>query len=126
MLNSIGAFYFLMSYYIQELGKKFIRPYVWSIALYGSKTRTRSRSIWRASKYSAGGEWKRENGHISNEEVLDRRGGRKKLLNNILQRIVNWIDHILRRNCLLHDTIDEQMTKLKGVGIRTSQLFNDF
>jgi hypothetical protein len=37
---------------------------------------------------------------------------------------VNWIDRIPRRNCLLHDAIEEQMTEVKGVERRT-QLFGD-
>ena len=31
---------------------------------------------------------------------------------------MNWIGHILRRNCLLNDAIKEQMTEMKGVGRR--------
>ena len=40
------------------------------------------------------------------------------LLNNILCRKANWIGHILRRNCFLHNVIEGQMTKVKGVGKR--------
>ena len=45
-----------------ELRKKLVRCYVWSFALYGSETwtlRKLERSIWRASKCGAGGEWRR-------------------------------------------------------------------
>ena len=38
----------------------------------------------------------------------------RTLLNNILHRKVNWIGHILRRNCLNHDAIEGQMTEVKG------------
>ena len=44
------------------------------------------------------------------EKVLGRVGGKRTLLNNILRRKVNWIDHIPRRNCLLHYAIEGQMT----------------
>ena len=47
-----------------------------------------------------------------------------KLLNNILRRKANWIGHILRRNCVLHDAIEGQMTEVEGVGRRT-QLLDD-
>ena len=49
------------------------------------------------------------------------------LLNNILRRNVNWIRHILRKSCLLHDAIEEQMTDVKGVGRRRRrrQLLNN-
>ena len=33
--------------------------------------------------------------------------------------------HILRRNCLLRDAIEEQMTEVKGVGRRGTQLLGD-
>ena len=34
---------------------------------------------------------------VTNEQVLDRTGEKRTLLNNILRRKVNWIDHMLRR-----------------------------
>ena len=57
-------------------------------------------------------------------EVLECIGEKRTLLNNILFREANWIGHILRRNCLIHDTIEAQMTEVKGVGRRT-QLIDD-
>jgi hypothetical protein len=32
---------------------------------------------------------------------------------------------ILRRNCLLHDAVEGQMTEVKGVGRRKQQLLDD-
>ena len=55
---------------------------------------------------------------VTNERVLDHIGEKRTLLNNILSRKSNWIGHILRRNCLLHDAIEGQMTEVKGVGRR--------
>ena len=49
---------------------------------------------------------------------------KRTFLNNILRGKVNWIGHILRRNCLLHDAIEGQMAEVKGVGRRT-QLLDD-
>ena len=43
---------------------------------------------------------------VTNEQVLDHIGEKRTLLNNILRRKANWIGRILRRNCLLHDTIE--------------------
>ena len=62
---------------------------------------------------------------VTNEQVLDRTGEKRTLLNNILRRKVNRIRHILRRNCLLHDAIEGNMTEVKGVGRRRTQLLND-
>ena len=61
---------------------------------------------------------------VSNEQALGRIGERRTLLNDILRRKVNWIGHIQRRNCFLHDAIEGQITEMKGVGRRT-QLLDD-
>jgi hypothetical protein len=53
----------------------------------------------------------------TNEKVLERKGEKRTLLNNILHREVKWIVHILKINYLLHDAIEGQMT----IG-RTQQL----
>ena len=55
---------------------------------------------------------------VTNEQVLDRIREKRTLLNNILRRQANWIGHILRRNYLLHDAIEGQMTEVRGVGRR--------
>ena len=39
--------------------------------------------------------------HVSNEEVLLRVNGQRNILHEIRKRKVNWIGHIMRRNCLL-------------------------
>ena len=57
--------------------------------------------------------------------VVERVGEKRTLLNNILRRKANRIDHILRRNCLFHDAIEGQMTEVKGVGRRRTQLLDD-
>ena len=50
---------------------------------------------------------------VTNEQVLDRIGEKRTLLNNILRRKTNWIGHIMRINCLLHDAIQGRMTEVK-------------
>ena len=61
---------------------------------------------------------------ITNEHVLNCIGEKRTLLNNILRTKANWIGHILRRNCLLHDAIEGLMTEVK-VGRRRRQLLDD-
>ena len=39
--------------------------------------------------------------HVRNEDVLLRVKEQRNILHEIRQRKVNWIGHILRRNCLL-------------------------
>ena len=40
------------------------------------------------------------------DQVLDRIGEKRTLINNIIRRIINWIGHIRRRNCLLDYAIE--------------------
>ena len=55
-------------------------------------------TIWTAFKIK----WTDE---VTNQEVFELIGVNGRLVNNILRRKDNWIEHILRRNCLLHDSI---------------------
>jgi hypothetical protein len=89
-----------------ELRKKLVRCYIWSIALYGAETWTlravdqkhlESSEVWcwrRMEKIS----W---TDHVKNEEVLLRAKEQRNILHEIRKWKVNWIGHILRRNCLL-------------------------
>ena len=91
-----------------EIRKKFVRCYVWRIALYESESWTlrqmeqeylESFEMWclrRMEKLK----WSEK---VTNEEILERMGKKRTRLNNMLRRIGNWIGHILRRNCLLHE-----------------------
>jgi hypothetical protein len=49
--------------------------------------------------------------HVRNEEVLLTVNEQRNILHEIRKRNVNWIGHILRRNCLLKKVIEE---KIKG------------
>ena len=50
---------------------------------------------------------------VTNEDVLKPIGKKRKLINNILLRKVNWFGPILRRNCLLNDAIEDETTEVK-------------
>ena len=47
---------------------------------------------------------------VTNEKSLERVEEKRTLANNILFRKVIWIKYIQRRNCLLHDPIEVQIT----------------
>jgi len=49
--------------------------------------------------------------HVKNAEVLLRVKEQRNILHEISKRKVNWIGHILRRNCLLQRVIEG---KIKG------------
>ena len=55
---------------------------------------------------------------LTNEQVLDRIGKKRTVLNNILRRKANWIGPYSEKNY----AIEGQMTELKGVGRRTRSL----
>jgi hypothetical protein len=83
--------------------------YVRNIALYGSET-------WTLRKLEWNGEHEmwcyrrieklKSSEKVTNEQVFERIGKMRTLLNNILPRKANWIDHIQRRNCLHHEAIE--------------------
>ena len=50
---------------------------------------------------------------VTNEEVLERIGDKRTHLYNILCRKANWNGHIVRKNCLLYDVIEGQLTEGK-------------
>ena len=103
---------FLTSKLNIELKKKLVRYYVWSIALYGSVTWTLRKLELKYLESFEMWCWKRMekikwSEKVTNEQVLDRIGEKRTLLNNILRRKANWIGHILRTNCLLHWRTDD-------------------
>jgi hypothetical protein len=49
--------------------------------------------------------------HVRNEEVLLRFKEQRNILHEMRRRKANWINHILRRNCLLQRVIEG---KIKG------------
>ena len=51
---------------------------------------------------------------VTYEEVLEHIKENRMRLNNILHRKTNWIGLIQRRNCLLYDIIEGQMTEVKN------------
>jgi hypothetical protein len=49
--------------------------------------------------------------HVRNEEVLLRAKEQRNILHEIIKRKANWVDHTLRRNCLIGHVIEG---KIKG------------
>ena len=99
-----------------NLRKKLVKCYVWSMALYGAETWTlRATDQTRLESFEMWC-WRRIEkiiwtDHVRNEEVLLRDNEQRNILHKIRKRKVNWIGHILRRNCLIQQVIDG---KIKG------------
>ena len=66
---------------------------------------------------------------MRNEEVLIRVNEQRNILHEIRRRKVNWIGHILRRNCLLKQVIEGQikgeMEVARRRGRRRKKLLDD-
>ena len=45
--------------------------------------------------------------HVRNEEVLLRVNAQRNILHEMRKQKANWIGHILRRNCLLQQVIED-------------------
>jgi len=67
--------------------------------------------------------------HVGNEEVLLRVNEQRNILHEIRKRKVNWIGHILRRNCLLKQVIEGkikgEMEVVRRRGRRFKKLLDD-
>ena len=61
----------------------------------------------------------------SYEQVFEGIGEKRTLLNNIQRRKANWMGHTLKVHCLLHVAVEGQMTEVKEVGTRRTQLLDD-
>jgi len=67
--------------------------------------------------------------HVRNEEVLLRVNKQRKILHEIRKRKANWVDQILRRNCLLKQVIEGkvkgEMEVTRRRGRRCKKLLDD-
>jgi hypothetical protein len=99
--------------YIQldlNLRKKLVNCYIWSIAFYDAETWTLQKVD---QKYMESFEmwcWQRMEiswtDCVRSDEVLRRVKEERNILHTIKRRKVNWVGHILRRNCLLKHVIE--------------------
>jgi len=64
---------------------------------------------------------------VTNKEVLRRVGEERTIIKTIRQRQENWLGHVLRRNCLLHDVIEGRLETedTRRAGRRKIQMLND-
>ena len=107
-----------------ELGKKFVKCYIWSIDLYGAENWT-LRAVdqkhlegsemwcWRGMEKISWTE------HVRNEEVLLRVKEQRNILHEINKLKASWIAHILRRNCFLQRVIEGKIKRGDRRDIKT-------
>jgi len=84
---------------------------------------------WKILKCGAGKEWRKSVGQLRNEEALQRGKANVILLYTRQRRKAKWIGHILWRNCLLKQVMEEKVegrTQAKEKGVtRYVQLMDD-
>jgi len=128
-----------MKYYIfgtldLNLRKKLVKCYTWSMALYGAETWTLRAADQKHLERFEMWCWRRMEkiswtDHVRNEDVLLRVNEQGNILHEIIKRKANWIGHILRRNCLLKQVIEEKIKGEIGVsrrrGRRRKKLLDD-
>jgi hypothetical protein len=96
---------------------------IWSIALYGAENWTLPEVDQKHQESSEIWCWRRME-EISwadrlRNEVLHRVKEERNIVHTVKRRNVNWIGHILRRNCLLKHVIEG---KIQGTGSRGKTL----
>ena len=104
-----------------ELRVRFAKCYVWSVLLYGCESWVIRRI---EEKYLESFEmwlWRRMErikwtDRVRNEEVLRRVGQKRTLLKAIRKRKINWLGHILRRDCLQRRVMEGKIEGKKGRG----------
>ena len=97
-----------------NLRKNLVKYYTWSTALCGAETWTVRAADKKQLESFAMWCWRRMEkiswtDYVRNEEVLLRVNEQRNILHAIRKRKANWIGHILRRNCLLKQVIEEKI-----------------
>jgi hypothetical protein len=62
---------------------------------------------------------------VGNETALQRVKEERNIIRAISNRMANWIDHILGRNCLLKHAIEGKIEVTRRLGRRSKQLLDD-
>ena len=102
----------------KELRKRLMKCFVWSVVLYGAKTWTLRRNEQKQLEAFEMWVWRRMErvkwtDKIKNAVVLERLGEGRIMLELIKKRKRNWLDHWLRRNCLLKDALESMVNGKK-------------
>jgi Na+-transporting NADH:ubiquinone oxidoreductase subunit NqrA len=105
---------------------KLVKCCIWSIAVYGGKTWTLQKVDQKYLERSEMWRWRKMEiswtDHVRNAEVLHRVKKGRSIIYTIKRGKVNWIGHILGRNCLLKHVIEG---KTERRGRRYKQLLDD-
>ena len=114
----------------KELRKKLVKCFTWSVVLYGAETWTLRRN--EQKRLESFEMWIRRRmervkwtDKIKNAVVLERAGEGRIMLVLTKKRKRNWLDHWLRRNCLLKDALEGMVNGKKVRGKRRCQMIDN-
>ena len=96
----------------KELRERVLKCFVWSLVLYGAETWT---LWWNEQNRLEAFElwiWRRME-RVKETVVLEIMGEGRTMLELIKKRKRNWLDHWLRRNCLLKDALEGMVNRKK-------------
>lgn len=114
----------------KKLRKRLAKCYIWSVALYGAETWTLRKEDERRIEALEMWIWRKMEGvswdeKVRNEEVLKRIGEDRQILNKIKSRKMNWLGHVMRRECLLRTVVEGMVEGRRGRGRRRYQLIDN-
>jgi endonuclease/exonuclease/phosphatase family metal-dependent hydrolase len=94
--------------------KKIVKTLIWSIALYGAETWTLRDTDIKAIEAFEMWIWRRMlkvswKDRVTNDEVLERIGENRRIIDTIKRRKKNWIGHILRGNAFVTNVLEGKM-----------------
>ena len=119
----------LIKNFNRELKKRIVKTTVWSVSLHTCETwklkqnnikKLEAFEMWLGAKIE-GIKWQ---DHITNEEVLNKVGERRSLINTITRRQKNWIGHVLRGNNLIKKLIEGRLYGKKRRGKPRHQMLD--
>ena len=113
-----------------ELKKRFVKSFIWSVALYGSETWTIKAADKKHLEAFEMWIWKRMlkiswRDHMTNEEVLRMVEEERTLITTIRRRQKTWIGHIFIGNGLLKDIMEGKFERRRPRGRKRKSMLDD-
>ena len=113
-----------------ELKKRFVKSFIWSVALYGSETWTIKAKDKKHLEAFEMWVWRRMlkiswRDHKTNEDVLRMVGEERALIKTIRRRQKNWMGHILRGKGLLKDIVEGKFEGRRPRGRKRKSMLDD-
>jgi hypothetical protein len=99
------------------LRKKLVQYYVWGIVFYGAEEQTLRKVDQKHLGSFKMWCWRRMGkinwtARVQNEEILHSAKKERNILHTVNRRKANWIDHVLRRSCILKHVMEGKIKEI--------------